>query len=316
MAIKTFVSDYKDQILSLYPKHSASEIARMFNFSSAAVVNNLRKWGCDLSVYRKGDSNNRLKDKSKLVESLYNDKYNIEEIAKIVDHAPSAVRDFLINLGYNTAQKLLFVDETFFEKINTREKAYILGIMYSDGCVHYKCFKINLQEEDKEILEKIRLQLKYEGELEFLKNPNVRCKDQYQLRITRKKMVDDLKKLGCVEAKSNIIQFPTEDIVPKEFIWDFIRGIFDGDGSIRARNNSIHLSFAGCKIFNNGLKMLFSNNNIECKEYLKAHAQYSSEVVLTKTSESIKVLKLMYQNDTISMVRKKEKWENYHASSI
>ena len=34
--------------------------------------------------------------------------------------------------------------------------------------------------------------------------------------------VDDLKKLGCVEKKSLILKFPTEEQVPKEYIFDKI----------------------------------------------------------------------------------------------
>lgn len=50
--------------------------------------------------------------------------------------------------------------------------------------------------------------------------------------LRSQKTVDDLKQLGCIERKSLILKFPTEEQVPFDLLHHFIRGYFDGDGSI------------------------------------------------------------------------------------
>ena len=41
-------------------------------------------------------------------------------------------------------------------------------------------------------------------------------------------MVKDIEKLGVVKNKSLVLQFPTEEIVPDEFMSSFVLGYFDG----------------------------------------------------------------------------------------
>jgi len=45
-------------------------------------------------------------------------------------------------------------------------------------------------------------------------------------------MVNDLERLGCISNKSLILKFPTIDQVSEEFIPHFLRGYFDGDGTV------------------------------------------------------------------------------------
>lgn len=45
-------------------------------------------------------------------------------------------------------------------------------------------------------------------------------------------MCKDISTLGAIKNKSLTLTFPSDDIVPKKFKRDFIRGYFDGDGCI------------------------------------------------------------------------------------
>jgi len=58
-------------------------------------------------------------------------------------------------------------------------------------------------------------------------------------------------KLGCVPKKSLILTFPTEEQVPQEFIYDFIRGYIDGDGYIQYDyiKHRYRIIIAGTKAF-------------------------------------------------------------------
>jgi hypothetical protein len=56
----------------------------------------------------------------------------------------------------------------------------------------------------------------------------------YLLRCTRPEMIADLRRLGLIERKSLTMRFPD---VPEEFLRDFVRGCWDGDGSLGGQNH-------------------------------------------------------------------------------
>ena len=62
------------------------------------------------------------------------------------------------------------LNEHYFDDINTPNKAYILGFFYADGCniMNKSTVAMSLEEKDKEILEKIRLEIDSERKLEFI----------------------------------------------------------------------------------------------------------------------------------------------------
>ena len=55
----------------------------------------------------------------------------------------------------------------------------------------------------------------------------------YRVFITSKKLAEDLTKYGCHANKTYDLTFPNKEIfVNKDLIRHFIRGYFDGDGSV------------------------------------------------------------------------------------
>lgn len=140
------------------------------------------------------------------------------------------------------------LDEHYFDSIDTPNKAYILGLLYSDGnnCKQKGTVRIQLQEGDRDILEKIRKELKYSKELTYIDcskrvygNGYV-SKNMYSLDIYSKHMCDTLEKIGVIPNKSLTLTFPeciTEDLIPH-----FIRGYMDGDGHISKKSYCITLT--------------------------------------------------------------------------
>lgn len=119
---------------------------------------------------------------------------------------------------------------SYFKTIDTESKAYILGFLYADGYNSHEGFVINLHEQDKDILEKIKKELKYEGNLFYRIKDN--AANQFTLQVRSLEISKDLSRLGCVKKKSLVLKFPTEEQVPTNLIRHFIRGYFDGDGSL------------------------------------------------------------------------------------
>ena len=60
-------------------------------------------------------------------------------------------------------------------------------------------------------------------------------------------MIEDLRRLGLTERKSLTMHFPD---VPEEYLWDFIRGCWDGDGSIHHDKRNLTAAFySGSLVF-------------------------------------------------------------------
>lgn len=125
------------------------------------------------------------------------------------------------------------VNEGFFQEW-TKEMAYILGWMFSDGNVSEEkgTFRIKLSIKDAEVLENFRAILKTEAPLYSVDQvvPSKKYIAKYKmLRINSRKMCQDLIRLGCVPNKMHKFVLPE---MPKPLISHFVRGYFDGDGCI------------------------------------------------------------------------------------
>lgn len=139
----------------------------------------------------------------------------------------------------NNNKRTYKLNECYFDEIDNPNKAYILGFFYADGCnMIDKCtVSMSLEETDKEILEKIRIELGSERELEFIEqskrkdeNNNYRYKDMWKLLLFSTHMCNTLNNLGMMPNKSLKLEFP--EWLDKNLYSHFIRGYFDGDGSL------------------------------------------------------------------------------------
>lgn len=150
------------------------------------------------------------------------------------------------------------LNDDYFEKIDSPQKAYWVGFIAADGCLYQtgntKMIKIALQERDRSILEEFKKDISFEGNIHLLKMK----KGQNILNIAPHsiKMFDNLLKVGLFPRKSLDLKFPTFEQIPQEYITDYIRGYFDGDGSVgdyarkerpNAKKYSVH--FCGTKEF-------------------------------------------------------------------
>lgn len=204
----------------------------------------------------------------------------------------------------------------YFDNINTPNKAYILGLIYADGNNYIwgnkHCFSLSLQEEDKSILERIRDELEYEGELQFVeiskKNPN--HKNAYKLVITDEHMCNQLKKIGVVERKSLILTFPT--FLRPDLIRHFVRGYFDGDGCISRINKSKkwHTITAGtyefCSSLSNILKSIFIKNNVRQPKQSIGKNTYT--ISTAANLSTYKFLSWLYQDCDMKLERKYQRY--------
>lgn len=139
------------------------------------------------------------------------------------------------------------VNDHFFKRWS-RNMAYILGLWFADGCILIgkekqfgPSFSITLHKDDKYLLEKILKIMKSDYPLRQNKN----C---FSFSICSEDIVSDILKIGGKPHKSLDVNYPP---IPSEYIADFIRGNFDGDGSIW-KDNRTKSSYDSC--FSSGSK--------------------------------------------------------------
>lgn len=168
----------------------------------------------------------------------FNDKYSLTKISKIIGVSSTTISNQLKKHGYVLDNKRYdgnnrkhFVDTNFFKHIDSKNKAYILGLIISDGYVD-DYTKLTFTSKDIELVEIFKKELKSEHKLAkydiFDKRTN-KIYTRYSIQIASKEIVTDLNKLGIYSNKSFDCSMPD---IPINYFWHFVRGVFDGDGSI------------------------------------------------------------------------------------
>lgn len=203
-------------------------------------------------------------------------------------------------------------DETFFEKIDTESKAYILGFFYADGYITGKKLGISLNTKDIKILEKIKKEMKSNHNINSYETETTYGKTKYsRLIFTSEKVVKDAQKLGLCYKKTNILTFPTEEQVPTNLIHHFIRGYFDGDGSaIPTKQKSFRISFLGTENFLTELrKKLPVESKVKLTERKKG--QIVKELKIGGNKKIEQIFNFLYENANIYLERKINTFINF-----
>lgn len=146
------------------------------------------------------------------------------------------------NQGYSNSKYTL--NEHWLDEIDCQEKAYFLGFFYADGNTQSLAQKnsynirIKLHPIDKYMLEKFAELFGSNRPLQYRKELNKstnKVQESYTFNLGNKYLWNHMNELGCPPNKTLILKFPA--FISKELIPHFIRGYFDGDGSIVLRNN-------------------------------------------------------------------------------
>ena len=131
-------------------------------------------------------------------------------------------------------------------------------------------------------------------------------------------MHQDLTNKGCGQAKTFTLTFPTVQQVPSELIHHFMRGYFDGDGTIHIKfdKNKDQLQFKviGTYEFLRGYENVFLNKlyKVIPKEDLPfATKEHNNIRTLAYGGNGIcrKIYRFLYKDATVFLERKKSIFE-------
>ncbi len=211
------------------------------------------------------------------------------------------------------------VDTTFFKKWSP-EMAYILGFFLADGTFditkrggYYFGFHIT----DRELLYQIRSSLCAEHKISE-RVVKVNESQSYRLQIGSKEMCQDLLKLGVSPRKTFQLLVPE---IPRQYVFDFIRGYFDGDGNVwfgfinKSRINPtfvLQITFtSGSAAFMLALKNLLNEHGISGGAlYVPKNKNYAR--LTFSTLSALVLAKKMYRHETsLFLVRKREQIDSF-----
>ena len=256
------------------------------------------------------------------------------KIAKIFNVSYDAIYKLFRKYGLKTRNcremKLQYTcDSDFFETIDTEEKAYWLGFLYADGFIQKEgvkgCSKkvgLTLAEIDKPHIEKFKAAIKSNAKIGTYKVSGGYNLNSIYSRVILcdPKLVNDLIQKGCCEHKTDILKFPTEDKVPRELLKHFIRGYFDGDGSLSyVRPNidveryvpSYKIRFTGTDNILTGIMNEFMKNDVTQRLYPLTKRKPEHTVLNFEVGGNIKAYKIakwLYKDATVYLDRKYQRY--------
>lgn len=263
-------------------------------------------------------------EKNKIVEYYYNNKnVSMDNISKEINISRRAVSRVLREKGINTRLKNRYLlNDNYFNEIDTEAKAYILGFIYADGFVgDEKYNNIVISINDYDILQWMAKEIEFTGTIRNTKKGGFEnSKSGYSLNFSSKIMANRLREIGLYPNKSlTISELPK---ISNELMRHFVRGYFDGDGSILLSHNSSY--YRNGNIVKKYIYPTYNFSILGTENFLKSIAKEANfnyvKIKDTKTKE-IKSLNIcakkefdnifnyLYLNSTIKLERKYNKWK-------
>jgi hypothetical protein len=201
------------------------------------------------------------------------------------------------------------INELYFESELSKNGAYLLGLIFSDGHLNYDrgVFQYVCKKDDVEIINFIKSELKSTHPIIFYTQKE---KEYCRISITNKKLVQSIINKFSMPNKNksqNNLNIPNIDSI---LLSDFLRGVFDGDGSIWKSDNYC-AGFCGGENFLLQIKELLYNK-IGVKfgfRYRYSENNKNSCSIETKGNINItKLYKFLYSIDSVFLKRKHAKF--------
>lgn len=220
--------------------------------------------------------------------------------------------------GSSRSEKNKDFNDNYFHVIDTENKAYFLGLIYTDGNVrkHNGGYYLNLElkRSDRYILEKLASELKCSNQIydrERITNFGPSKMSSFTI-CNSKQIFDDLARFNIVPNKSHTTESFSNiiELIPKDLIKHFLRGLIDGDGTISKRfttyNNCICVNQNERKFCEDFDKLLkYSMNDYSLKENYTYNKNNSVHGVRYRRINDVKkILEFLYKNASIFLKRK------------
>lgn len=205
----------------------------------------------------------------------------------------------------NRDGKTYYFDDTALDE-DSHFKFYILGLFAADGTIginrNSKYIDIGLHKKDKVLLEDIQRIFK-------TKKPLSRYKDQLRFTLYSEKLFDLMVEWGIGPRKSLTLEIAKD--IPLEFLPDFLRGVFDGDGSITGKSvgkADITFCLTGSKKFANQVQSFYKSLGHDVHLYKTGRSLWC---IKRGGKTSLVILSKLYRLGGLYLPRKYEKFLSF-----
>lgn len=259
------------------------------------------------------------------IQSSYND-CTARELAKKYNCSISTIiKIWKIGGLLGKTNRVYHLDEFYFDTIDTPAKAYYVGFIASDGCLYAtgepnksSIVKISIAIQDEKILKLFQDELRTNKPLLYHTSHGCSYVD---IEICSNKIVDDLVKIGLTPIRKTYGN--TIPDIPDSLMPHFIRGYFDGDGSIPTSwaSNEDHSFKPHANIVGFKKNMLKLNRYLESKNiyanFVQDKRNYNGDddfgsLSLSNLTSVYCFLKLIYKDcDKYYLDRKKLSADNF-----
>ena len=319
--IKNIIKRYKEGT-------SQCQLAKDYNCSRNAIKTILDK--NSIKTRDVHEANSRKIDESIIEQVVYNytvlgqgassagKKWKIsqDKVEKILKEQGVKLRTYAES---KQIQRIYNIDDNFFKNQN-EDMAYILGFIAADGNVAKKenCISIEVHEKDKDLLELVRERTKNTRPLKFYIHIHKDCEDTpvVKFQTWSSEWKKDLAIYNIVPNKTFILKPPT--FLNKQYYGAFIKGYFDGDGSVYEKTNGIEVSIGGASkemilwirevlVTQYGIIGSYDTYSTPNKQHLMYRIKYHSNYSLSL------LYKIWYEDNpsNLYLPRKKEIFTNY-----
>lgn len=245
-------------------------------------------------------------------------KYGQKKAGAFIPVSDKIVKKVLIknNIPIKTIQETnvnkYFINHDYF-KTQSEDLGYWLGILGSDGSVNKKENEIyiELQRQDKELLEKLNKSI--ENQRPVKDYETARGYENSKIYFYSAEIKKDLKDFKIIPNKTYDEKYGFPYKLNKKYYKDYLRGLFDGDGSIKKGSSlTWQVDSVSLEIILE-LQAFLKENGIETqyticpKKNVNIYRLYCYGVEKVK-----KIYSLIYNTkSTLFLQRKKNKFEEF-----
>lgn len=214
--------------------------------------------------------------------------------------------------------------EDYFDCIDNEEKAYLLGFIMADGSIDRSNtsktpeLRISIQSKDRNVLDILSQKICPSKPVIIRNKRKVNWKDTANFSVISEHLCSSLERWGVVPRKSyKDLNIPN---INSDLIRHFIRGYFDGDGSIVKsiiKDNRNRLPYAYERFtvtFSGSHTLLIDINNFFVKEGIiskkvnRVKNKKHSCLVYASHIDLQKMFDILYKDSSIFLKRKYEKF--------
>lgn len=193
-----------------------------------------------------------------------------------------------------------------------RNLAYAIGLFTTDGCLSSDGRHLEFCSKDKEQVENFKKCLGLTNKITKKSRANEKIKKYYRVQFGSIQFYKFLQSIDLCQRKSYLLQ---KLKIRRKYFRDFLRGVFDGDGTIdcffhpESQYPQLKIKFSSASPrFLNWLQKEI-NKNLHTRGYITENTR--AQNLEYGKSDSQKILKFMYYPPFICLTRKFEKAKKF-----